>query len=150
VLDQLGLPPVASQGRALFGEGAERGSQAVYAEKRNGSDAMRAWITPDGKLIETKPPGPEGEKPPISGVGRWQFYRDPVGPEQHDALDALPPEEFAARRALLEETWAHSVRLFAERAGDGETRRVLRDDEIEALRALGYVEESPGPAPTAE
>jgi arylsulfatase A-like enzyme len=140
ILDVLGLDPVQSQGRSLLA--ADAGDRpVVYAEKRNGSNMMRALVTPDGKLLESLPPGPPGEKPSRAGEGSWRFYPDPVGPDRKDALDALAPDELARRRAQLEEIWAASTHLFEERTAGGSSQRAIRDEEVEALRALGYLDE---------
>lgn len=139
MLDALSLAPVPGQGRSLLAAPGDE-PPTVYAEKRNGRRAMRALMTPGGKLLEIKPRGEPGVKPRISGEGQWYYFEDPVGPDREDVLAALPPEQLARQRRLLEATWAASVRLFEQRVGDGATRRKLSDDEIEALRQLGYVE----------
>ena len=141
ILDAAGVEtPPRSQGRSLLGDGFED-ERLVYAEKRNGRNLIRAVVAADGKLLESQPASPPGKKPGMLGQGTWDYFEDPVGPDLASDLAALPPDELARRQARLEEIWSGSVRLFEERTAGEVSQREIRDEEIEALRALGYVDD---------
>ncbi len=139
VLDVVGVePPAEVQGRSLLSGGEDE--PIVYAEKRNGRNLMRAVLTHDGKLLESQPDGTPGRKPAKGDEGTWHYFEDPVGPDRESRLGALAPDELTRRQARLEAIWSDSVALFEARTG-GESQRAIRDEEIEALRALGYVDD---------
>jgi arylsulfatase A-like enzyme len=149
ILDAVGIdPPDEVQGRSLLADAANAADAAdaadaetvVYAEKRNGSNLMRAVVTPDGKVLESQPDATPGEKPVKGDEGTWHYYPDPVGPDLPGQIGALPPDELARRQVLLEAIWADSVALFERRTG-GASHRPIRDEEIEALRELGYLDD---------
>jgi len=138
VLELVGLEAAPGQGHNLFD--ASRGDAEVYAEKRNGRAAKRALITREGKLIESKPGGPAGEKPPMEGPGRFRFFTDPVGADDADALTDLPAEELEDRRQRMELLWGLSRDLRG-LITEGETTRArLSEEDLKVLRKLGYVE----------
>ena len=137
VLDFLDLPSAPDlQGRSLFGDGAS----TVYAEKRNALAAKRALVTPTGKWIETKPQVAGRAKPPMEGEGRWQFFSDPLGRDDDDAIDAVADGERTAVLQRFDELWSASLEIFAERTRGHETRRRATAEDLEALKALGYTE----------
>ena len=139
VLDYLGLAATPGlQGTSLLGEGG--GSGSVYAEKRYGRAAKRAWITPDGKWIETKPKVEGRGKPPVAGEGRWEYYADPVGIDLEDTIDAVSAQGLADIAERVETLWQASRAIFDERTEGVDTTRRASAEDLEALRALGYAE----------
>jgi len=139
VLDLVGLPvPDGLQGTSLVGPSG--GSGAAYAEKRYGRAAKRAWIDADGKWIETKPRIDGRGKPPVEGEGRWEYYADPSGPDRDDAIETVAAERAAAAAERIEEVWRTSRATFEERTAGTSTQRRATPVDLEALRALGYVE----------
>jgi hypothetical protein len=139
VLDYLGIPAPFSQGRSLL-DPSPGDDRFVYAEKRNGTDARRAWISEQGKLIETKPPGDSSQKPPMEGDGAFEFFADPDGADDVDAIDGIPKDLFARAVAQLEAVWAASRKIYAETTGTDAVRGKLTEEDREKLRALGYID----------
>ena len=139
VLDYIGLPPLPTQGESILREPAGRPTP-IYAEKRNGSFAQRALITEEGKFMERKPRGKPRTKPSMEGKGTWEFYRDPTGLDDRNALAALAPGKIAEARASFERIAAENQRILLERTQGGEIQREMTSEELEALRALGYAE----------
>ena len=139
VLDYLGLPPRPTQGDSILREPAESGAP-IYAEKRNGAFAQRALISEDGKFMERKPRGKPLTKPAMEGEGTWEFYRDPTGTDDRDSLAELAPGKLAEAKASFERIAAENQRIFREGTRGDETQRDMTDEELEALRALGYIE----------
>ena len=138
VLELLGLPALPSQGHSLFAEAQPE--QEIYAEKINGNAAKRAWISPEGKSIESKPAGPAGLRPDMSGESHWLHFADPTGPEDPRAQDSVATEEFEVRRARIEELWNACRELYRLRSAGGPTQGTMSEAELEVLRKLGYVE----------
>lgn len=138
VLELLGLPPVPSQGRSLFDRGERE--EEVYAEKLTGHDAKRALIDAGGKLIEHKPPGTPGQRPDMSGKGQWFYFADPLGPEDLRAKDTLAKPDFSRRRERLVELRKACLELHERLAAGSATQGVLTEEDLEALRRLGYAE----------
>jgi arylsulfatase A-like enzyme len=139
VLSLLGLPAVPTQGTSLLAEPAA-GSTSIYAEKRNSFSAGRALITPTGKLIESKPPVTTNVKPPMEGESHFEYYRDPLGDEQHDVVEEIRDDIFAAERRRMEEIWRRSRARFVETTGTEAVRGWLSQKELNQLRALGYAD----------
>ncbi|MFT7669776.1 MAG: arylsulfatase A-like enzyme [Planctomycetota bacterium] len=138
LLDLLELPPVPTQGEALFNGEAHSGE--LYAEKRTGNAAKRALITPNGKLIESKAPGPDGMKPAMSGKSTWLYFDDPTGAEVLDSESMLSETKLNDGRVRLDEIWDSAQDLYKFHSEKGRTQRTLTQEELEVLRKLGYVE----------
>jgi arylsulfatase A-like enzyme len=139
LLDYLDLPPSATQGESLLLEHSGEG-ETIYAEKRNGAFAQRALITEDGKIIERKPKETARVKPKMAGKGRWEFYRDPTGPDNQNVLSELPATAIADARAQFERIWEGNQTILSERTQGYEIQREMTEEELEALRELGYAE----------
>ncbi len=138
VINLLDLPELPSQGEPLFG--GDPGSQEIYAEKIAGTEARRALITTEGKLMETKPPVPDGVRPDMAGKGRWLHFADPLAFENPEDQDRILKPEFLRRRARLQEIWKSSRELHELRTDGEATQGTITDEELEVLRKLGYVE----------
>ena len=139
VLDYLGLPIPATQGKSLLRD-PTGDATPIYAEKRNGGIAEHALISQEGKFIEQKPPGGTYTKPSMVGKGRLQFFRDPTGSDERDTLDELSPATISNAVAQFERIWAENQKILHDRTQGYEIQREMTDEERDALRALGYVE----------
>lgn len=138
VMDLLHLPELPTQGQSLFGEAPA--PEEIYAEKIAGTEGKRALITKTGKLIEHKPPGPDGVKPDMTGKGQWLFFKDPLGIEDQAVKDSLSKQEFEQRRRFMQELRKACRELHELRSAGSATQGVITDEELEILRKLGYVE----------
>jgi len=137
ILAYVGLPVPDGPGGSLLGPPAET-EAPVYAERRNGFTASRAWITRDGKLIETKPPIDRNIKPPMEGEGTFEFFEDPLGAEQDDSIGAVSEERFDRALSRMEEVWSKASEFHAVRTKGVSLRGRLTDEERAQLQALGY------------
>ena len=138
VVDFLGLPEAPTQGRSLLDDSPA--NEEVYAEKLTGNKAKRALIAPTGKLIENKPPSPDGVRPTMKGKGRWMFFADPTGRDDVDAESNPSPRLIQRGAARINELWEFSRTLNAVQTEGEATQGTLTEEELEALRRLGYVE----------
>ena len=139
LLDYLRIEARPSQGRSLLRPPAGS-DDPVYAEKRAGHWAARALITEQGKYIERKPRRRGLGKPPMTGRGTWEFFRDPHGPEQDDEWATLQPQATDRVLDAFDRIRAESESIQAAGSAGETTQRDMSEEEVEALRALGYVE----------
>jgi arylsulfatase A-like enzyme len=139
VLDYLGLPPSATQGESLLRKPHGKGA-LVYAEKRNGLSAMRTLISEEGKFIEQKPEVKGRTKPPMAGNGRWSFYRDPTGPDHRNEISSLSRARLIQAREEFQRISDRNKSILEKHAAGSRIQREMTDEELEALRALGYAE----------
>ncbi len=74
------------------------------------------------------------------GKGRLQFFRDPTGSDERDTLDELSPATISDAVAQFERIWAENQKILHDRTRGYEIQRDMTDEELKALRDLGYAE----------
>ncbi len=139
ILDYLGIADSGGQGASLLVE-RDASTQVVYAEKRNGQEAVRALVTPEGKVVETKPPGTPGQKPPMAGNGRWEFFADLTSLDDQNTVGQVSREFLQSAKQRMEKIWQQSQIIFEQHAQATPSRGTLTEEDLEMLRELGYVE----------